>query len=411
MHVVFTANVVLFLAFAVWYLSRRYFPADDSQRSDFVLLCLITLAIRVLYVALFVAFFPERVISPDGARYFYEIQQIVWEPWEWNPLTGEGPYYQATAKMGMSYLYGVVLFLYQIDSLYGVLVLNIVYSFFAGVIVFLLTRELSDASVPPLLAMCAVALYPETLFWTARIARENVTLLLVPALLYVSIRAYRTHRSRYLLYIFTILALLLLVRAQLVLIGFLIAAYFMILSLKVNRGYKAALLALSLGAVLYASFALIETQIERAVGASVLQYVTIDFAFWLSQLSTFSANIGGVLTPVARGSYGMVGLAMFPFVLFVGILFLMAVVGFRQVFRGHTTAAGLLLFITISFLGMLAAIGLVNIRFRATVAPLIISVVCVSAYYYWVRLGLPRISLLSSFPGYDPRPRHSWINR
>lgn len=397
-HLIFTLNTAILTGLIVWFVARASFPSRPRDQRRVLLASVIVVATRVAFVVLFNLALPERGLSPDETRYLFEMQQIASAPWAWNPFTGTGPYYYATPKMGMSYLYGIIMFIHGIDSLYAVLVLNVVFGLLTALTVFFLTARLSYSLTPAYLAMLLTAVYPETLFWTARVTRENLTLFLVPALIYACIRLYETSHVWYLVYATAAIGSLLLVRAQLVMFTILIVGYF---GFRTLRGEK-RIRALSFFAVaivlLYAGFSLFEAQIRRAAGNEALRLLSLDPGFWASQGSTFLWNLGGVLTPVARGSYGTIGLLMIPFALAVSVLLLLTVIRFRRIFVANITAAGLLFFLSLCFLMALALVGRINIRFRSTVAPLLLSLISVSAHYYWVRWRLPRVRLWSS-PG------------
>src|SRR3546814_794433 len=151
---------------------------------------------------------PDKVIYKDALRYFNEIQGIAEAFWEWNPITGTGPGYAQTPKMGMSYLYGIVLGLHQAPTLAGVLVLNVVMLYFTAFMVFLTVLRLTRNPTAAIGSMLLVAVYPETIFWTIRPARDNLTLFLTVALVYASILLFETHRIRWLLIFLMIIALL-----------------------------------------------------------------------------------------------------------------------------------------------------------------------------------------------------------
>jgi hypothetical protein len=398
LHAVFTANMALLVLLVVWRFTRRAAGRAGVDRRRLVLASIAVVALRVAFIAMFKLALPDRGPSPDEQRYFSEIQQIAHAPWQWNPFTGTGPYYQVTAKMGMSYLYGSVLFLHRIDSLYGVLVLNVVFGLFTSLAVYLLTSRLSRSSTPAVIAMLLTAVYPETLFWTARVTRENMTLFLVPMLVYTSIRLFETYRLRHVVFALLEMAALLLVRAQLVMFAVLIIAFFGVRALLARNRARAIGVTLVASSLLAIGFSALKDQIRRAGGSEALKLLSADPDFWSERGAGFFENLGGVLSPVARGSYGAVGILMAPFALAVLVLSALTILRFRRIFAANLTAARLVAFLSVSFLLALALVGRVNIRFRSTVAPLLLSLISVSMHYYWTRLGLPRISMLSLRP-------------
>lgn len=392
-HLVFTANLAVVTAVLVWAMARSgYVPR--LHRSAFYLFTGAVVIVNVLFVLLFVSFLPDWITTTDGERYMYEIRGIAAAPREWNPFTGEGSrYYEVTPKMGMSYLYGVILFLHQIDSLYAVLALNIVFSLLTSLTVFALTRLLHPAVLPALLAMLASAVYPEMLFWTGRVVRENVTLFLVPLLVLASIRFHDTRQARYVLVVVATCVALFLVRIQLVFFAFLIVAFYAVVGLRSAARWKAMLATVAGVAGLVVAFGWIETQMRRAVGGSLLDFFSLNPAFYAEQAVLMVQNLGSVITPVARGSYGALGLLIAPAVAAVLGLFVLALVRRRVIFGEQAQVAGLLIFLSATFMLLLAASGVINIRFRSTVAPLLIPLVSVTAVHYWRTFRLPAVRL------------------
>src|SRR3546814_6507799 len=98
--------------------------------------------------------------------------------------------------------------------------------YFTAFMVFLTVLRLTRNPTAAIGSMLLVAVYPETIFWTIRPARENLTLFLTVALVYASILLFETHRIRWLLIFIMITALLLLTRAQLVFFSALIVVYY-----------------------------------------------------------------------------------------------------------------------------------------------------------------------------------------
>lgn len=393
-HAVLFANLLGLAVLVAYATGERLFADDEVGRRKYWLACGALLALNLALVLLVAAFLPSMMVTPDGRRYLFEIREIAMAPWEWNPITGSGPYYQVTAKMGMSYLYGVILFLHQVDSLGAVLALNVFFSFLTGIAVFFLTRAIADDLRPAIVAMLFTAVFPEMAFWTARVARENLSLLFLPAFVYCCVRAFQTFRPKYLAWGVVLLFAILLTRAQLALFGVLILVYFAVASLR--SGPKARVAgALAVGTLsLYLAYPVIEAQIARAVGRSFLQYTTFDPSFWMQQGEPLVQNIGSLLTPVARGSNGALGLLIAPFMLLTFALVGWVVIRFRAIFGERAVVAGLLLFLSALFLAMLAVTGAINIRFRSTVAPLLLPVLAVTVVHLWDRWSLPRIRLL-----------------
>jgi uncharacterized protein YacL len=123
------------------------------------------------------------------------------------------------------------------------------------------------------------------------------------------------------------------------------------------------------------------------------RFITLSPGFWLGRLVVFREALPQLMTFVARQRHGVAGLLLAPAFLAIVLLFLLSIVGMARIYRRHLFAAGLLVFVSVGFLLGLACAGLINIRFRATVAPIVIPLISVTAHYYWRRLGLPVIVL------------------
>jgi len=397
LHAVFFTNLAGLTIMAAYWAGWRYFADEAALRQTFWRTCLWVFAANVAFVVFVAVYMPGLILPPDGRRYLFEIQQIAAAPWEWNPFTGAGPGYEVTAKMGMSYLYGVILFFHQIDSLAAVLGINVFFSFLTSIAAFLLVRTVTEDPRPAFLAMLLVAVFPETMFWTARVTRETLTLFLLPIFVYTCIRIYETLKVRYLCIAALLLVLILLTRAQIALFAILIVVYFGFLAVRGERRTQGLLVVAIGGLLLYAVYPIIEMQLVRALGRSFLVYLSWDVEFWLSRWEPFTRTITRVLTPVARGSYGPAGVVLAPAVLAIFALTIFTVLRFRRIFGARAFAAGLLLFLTAVFIVMLGLSGAVNIRFRSTIAPLLLPLLTVTLHRLWASARLPR------FRWYMPR--------
>lgn len=376
-HFIFTGFLLLYLIIFLFIFHRG--------KSTFHFMTLFILIGKVCFVVLFYYMFPERVLSTDGVRYIAEIQSISFVPWEWNPFTGTGPYYAVSAKLGMPYFYGVVLFLFGINSLYGVLALNIVVSYFTSYVVYLLTMEISSSRKVALSAMVVSALYPEILFWNALVVRENLSLLLVSLVLYTSVRAFDTLKLRYFILVVLLSIALLLVRVQLVFFTPLVLLYygfFMIWKSPRNAKIRALLVGLGSAVAFYLGLPLIEQQVRRAIGSGLLRYLTLDPSFWIEQIKRSTASLGKVLSIMPQQGYGSIGLLMVPFSVFTLCAIAVMLFRFKAIFGSRSLKAGLLLFVSVIFILMLAITGSINMRFRSTVAPLIIPLAITSLFRF-----------------------------
>lgn len=396
-HTVFFVNMLGLVVLAGGLVARKIGREDPGIARQFILLSVVVVLVKLFYILVFYQLAPERIFSTDGNRYFFEIQGIASAPWRWNPIEGTGPQYSVSAKMGMSYVYGLILFVHRIDSLFGVLGINLVMAYLTSVMVFLLTMRISDHYEDGLLAFVLCAIYPETLFWNARVVRENFVLLLVPLLVYAAIRLYETQLLRYLAVALMATFLLAITRAQLALLFPLVLAYF---GVTVVCGFErkkvlATVGIMSLLFVLLRGF--IENQIRAAIGSDLLRYMTVDPVFWVRQLENFIRHAPHLLSVYARQEHGLLGIFLVP--VFVSAMALLALtfINFKKIFTKSYFAAGLMAFLTVAFVFVVATFGLINIRFRATVAPLALSLVSVSIGYYWRSLAFPRIALFRSW--------------
>lgn len=392
-HIIFTLNLVGVLACIIGYVARRCFIPSSRAKEHFLLLSVSIIAIKVLYVLIYSSLNPDGVLSTDGGRYLREIQGISAAPWRWNPVAGTGPLYARSPKMGMSYVYGVILFTHRVDSLYGVLALNVLFSYLTCLMVMLLSMKLSVSPTAALVALFAAAVYPETLFWNARVVRENFTLFLIPTLVLCSIRLRETYRIRYLVLALLCTFLLAITRAQLSFFFLLIALYFAAVSIWQNDRKKTITLATFLGILGLLGVGFMKKQIKAAIGSDLLAFLTLDPLFWVSRMDDVCTNLPLLLSVFARQGHGALGVMLAPLFIIMAVLFILSVAQFGKIFHKNRFAAGLLIFLVVTFLFTVSAFGLFNIRFRATVAPLVLALISVSSVHYWHTLRFPTILL------------------
>jgi hypothetical protein len=392
-HIVFTLNLLGAMAFIIGYVAQRFFSPQSKARKRFLLLSAGIVVLKVMYVLAYSTMDPEGVLSTDGERYLGEIQGISEAPWQWNPVAGTGPHYARSPKMGMSYVYGLILFTHRVNSLYGVLALNVFFSYLTCLMVMLLAMKLSDSPTAALVALFAAAVYPETLFWNARVVRENFTLFLTPALTYCAIRLRETYRIRYLALALGCTFFLAITRAQLSLFFLLIVIYFAAVSIWQADRKKTIVMALFLGVLGLLGVSFMKSQIKAAIGSELLDYLTLNPAFWLSRMDDVCSNLPRLLSVFARKGHGAMGVMLAPVFIIIAGLFVLTGIQFRQIFRKNAFAAGLLMFLVGTFLFSVSAFGLFSIRFRATVAPLVLAIIAVSATHYWQALRFPTLVL------------------
>jgi len=394
-HALLIITLLAAVALHALWAARRQFPDNGPRQIGF---CVIAAGILIagstvsLLASLLV---PERVVYGDAVRYYYEILSIAEAPWLWNPLDGTGPYgYDKTPKMGMSYLYGVILGVYQATGLPGVLALNIAALYVTAYSVFLLTLRISGSGTAAAVGMAIVGVYPETLFWVIRPARENITLPLVTLAAYGGIRLFDTGRARWLAGLAVITVALLLTRAQLVLfVGIVFTYYGVVVAGRVffrgslsGAGIVAISLIAAAAAIPYAT-----DQIRAAAGNAVIHViVSLDPIGMLAELGEGGGGDGIRLLP---SGYGAAGLLMLPLVAGTVALAAGTLFRFTRIFRGAVVPAGMVLVMVGAFLAMLTLLGGVSLRFRSAIAPLLIALLAPGAVYYWRVLALPSIAL------------------
>lgn len=397
LHAVFAVNLAGLLALTIWLVARKETVSVGPKAARrFITISALILLLKLCYVLVFTQAFPERILSTDGTRYLYEMRQIAEAPWKWNPITGVGPHYDKSPKMGMSYLYGVILFMHGVDSLYAVLLLNLAFAYLMCLMVYLLTRQLSDAPLPAAMAMLLAAVYPETSYWTARVVRENLTLFLVPALVYLAIRLRTSFRLRDVAAFVGTSVLLVLTRAQLGVILLLTAGYFLASLIWERLRPRTLILTLLMSLAGLGLLSFVKDQIREAVGQKMTRFLTLDLSFWVERLETFFQTAPKLFSFVARGDHGLAGLLLAPAFLAVVLLYLLSILNARRIYPGRSFAAGLMIWVTLGFLFGLACAGLFSIRFRVTIIPLVIPLVAVTAYYYWNLFQFPRLVIRST---------------
>lgn len=397
-----TINLIGLLSFICWRAGKKLYPSvqEGQLRSRFYTLCAAIVCIKIAYVAFFYFQWPEKSVYKDAARYFFEMQGIASAPWLWNPFTGEGPLYNDSAKMGMNWIYGFVMFLHNIDSLYSAFALNIFWGTMICLVVGWLTYELSQSKLAAILATAYAAIYPEILYWHARVLRENFTLFLVPLMAVLCIKFYDSRKLSYALAIAAVFIITLITRAQLSLFLFLIILFYG--AYMIGRSILKAQLVrpiVFLGLVsLVAYFAFEPFKQQFAVGAGVrlFQYFVLDPKFWSMQFEMFLENLPQVLEFSAGGTFGLAGMILFPFVTLTAALFLGMIFNFRKIFGARTKHAAMVLFLICCFIFMLAAFQSFSIRVRSTVAPLILALIAPTLLFYWRSLRLPRIVIKSN---------------
>lgn len=391
-HTLLISTLLVAVALHALTAARRHFLGNGPRQIGFCSIAAGIIAVGATASLFASLLMPDRIVYADAARYYYEIRRIAEAPWLWNPLTGTGPFgYDDTPKMGMSYLYGWILGCFQATSLIGILALNVAFLYITGYAVFLLTLRLSSSATAAAVGMATVGIYPETLFWVIRPARENIALPTVALVAYFGIRLFDTGRLRWMVGLLALSAALLLTRAQLVLFTGLVFTYYgFVVAGRVffrgNLSGAAFVLAALVAAAVVAPFA--AEQIRSAAGSAIFRVMSLDA---LAVIATAERS-NGALRLIPSG-YGAAGLLMLPFAVALVALTIGTLIRFSTIFRGGMVPAGMVLLMIIVFMTMLSVLGSINIRFRSTVAPLLIAFMAPGAVYYWRALALPSITL------------------
>jgi Dolichyl-phosphate-mannose-protein mannosyltransferase len=373
--------LMILLSFLIW-----FFLIPLKKNKSFIVFSSVILLVKVLYVIAFYRIFPEMVTDGDAERYLFEMKKIGENPFLWNPLTGTGPDgYSVTAKMGMPYLYGWIIYIFKGSPLFIALSLNILFSYFTSVVVYFLSLKINKNQTVAVFAMLLSSIYPEILYWSSMLLRENISLLLVALMVYLSIHLWETKKIRYAAIILVVLLLLFIIRIQLIFILPIIIFYYLLTHFKLKM--KNVLVVLGMGIMVWMLYPFVERQIIRAVGSDILQFLTLDPAFWMDSIvNRLIPNLGQVLALIPRGSLSSAGLLYLPFSLFVCAGLIVTALYFKKIFHEHSKKAGLLLFISICFILILAFTNAINIRFRSTIAPLYLVVVASSMHYLYIKV-------------------------
>ena len=345
-----------------------------------------------------------RISRPDEARYLYEIENIGLNPADWNPITGVGPSYDVTPKMGYSYVVGLLQYVFRTEPRLTALAFNVLAGMWLSIAVYHLSFLLSGSTRASVLAAFLSALYPEILFWKATVLRENLSLLLVTILIYVVLRLNLTLRLKYVFVIIGVTFALSLVRAQLALFSVVLVVlslpfYYLRLWKRIESrsGIAGLFTLLVLGLGLLVGWSHLETQIIRASGYAtignlplvpqILYETVIDRSIW--------TNVMAVLSPVARGGQEFTGFLLALFVVPTWGLVLFSLTRFRKIFGEQTRNAMFVLAIILVFILSLAIYEASNIRFRATIAPALIAYLGPVVWYLrgcliWKKKGIPQ---------------------
>ena len=174
---------------------------------------------KICFCGLAAYFFLAQLIYKDADRYYSEIIGIAQDPTCWNAFFARGPWaYEVSNKMGMSYLYGATAYLFGASPLLSVFALNIFLSTMTAILGVLLAREFCGHRRYDAWVLLALSFHPEIFFWSNRVLRENLSIFLVTATVYLCTRLFKKDFLSAGLGLAACLAMTYLTRAQLTLI-------------------------------------------------------------------------------------------------------------------------------------------------------------------------------------------------
>ncbi|MCK4304499.1 MAG: hypothetical protein KAY24_09700 [Candidatus Eisenbacteria sp.] len=358
---------------------------------------LVVLAAKVLFVLAFVLIWPDRIVHKDAGRYFHEMQLIAQYPWLWNPLTGHGPGYHASAKLGMSYVYGWLFWLFHVRSIAAALMLNVFFACLTSLAVYHLTHRIGESRKLAVSAMLLSAIYPETLYWSGRILRENFTLLLVPCLFLSMLALFEKPTVRRSVAFALLSVTVVATRVQLILFVPLILLMFLFVGRQ--RAWKKACYVLAFLAPICLAAPFVGYLLDQTVCNQGGQYLACDPSFWSGKLLAGIMNLPLVLSLVPKMGHGPEGYLMLPFTVWLFAMLAMMVFRFKAVFRRRTREA-LLLFVPCAiYLWMLAMQDAINIRYRVSVMPVLLPLGVVSCSHFWGQWKARWMTRRRSSPG------------
>jgi|GEM_PF-5320547 len=367
----------LFLWFSANLFKRVYLPRGQICRIAGIrlggILTLLYPAKLLIITIVFLVMPTSFVITPDSERYLFEIDGISEAPFLWNPFQGTGPNYMATAKMGMSYIYGVVMYVFQVKSLFAIFMMNCFFSTLISFLVVELSRIISNVSANVITAAFLLSLvHPEVMFWGARVARESMATFCVLYLFLVSSKFAVKFRLSHLFLLGVTSLSLLLVRAQLILfLPLTLVTHLMVNIRKKSRGYSFLLLGVTvLASVLL--FGKLQTYIQKVSGLQMTKVAQSGGAFSVESLKS-------VCTLMPTDVYGDLSFVFLPFNLIVSIGIFLFLGRLRKYLDENRLALTMLL-VCIIFLFAMIQTGGENLRFRASIIPLLCCISCLGIF-------------------------------
>jgi hypothetical protein len=334
------------------------------------------LPFRFAWAIFFFLVAPNWVTSTDSVRYLGEIEQISRGPLLWNPFLGKGPEYRASAKLGMSWLYGSLAHVFDVDPAFLSLLAGVVLSCLTFLLAFELARQVSSVPFVWVGSACLVAVHPQSLYWSGKIVRENLTIFLVAAVFLVGLRLMDRWKVRSLLLLLVLTLALSATRAQLALFGPMVLVAVAWVHFR-ERAWITAISAVSVISVL----PLIEGQIRRA-GAGpreILAYLSPSPEFLSQAVARVIAS--PELVQVKPHAVGAFAWLLLPYSLLGWVGLGVAIWSFRSVFPLARSQAATLMVCSLIYLAVLAAQDLTNFRAQATVLPLLAPVIVAAAWY------------------------------
>lgn len=282
------------------------------------------------------------------------------------------------------------MWLYGLDGLLVPMMINVTASILTAAAAFSIAYMLSSRFQVALLTFFLVALHPELLYWTARIVRENLAVLLVTLMFYGVSKGLlcRWHGlAAYFLVAFLSAAALITVRAQLVyMLPIIFFCAFFVFWRRWLFKPKTLLFLVVFSASLYPLFNYFYRRLDSALASISTEFNRLSLDFLITGGNGVLEHLPRVLTLLPNQEYGTLGFVFFPFSVF---MFGFGLIGAYKVFsgmRGLNSRLGLVVIgVAVCYLITLAVFGSVNIRFRTNVTPLVLVLSALGFHWFWAR--------------------------
>lgn len=349
-----------------------------EQKKDSIMFIIIILLRTFLFI-ISILIFSDIMISADSERYLYEIQQISQNPFGWNPFTGEGiNNYSETPKMGMSYLYGWIIYIFNTDVIYTILLMNYFFAILTIVYLYKIFKFYKFTLMSRILFVC-LSFHPELFLWNVRILRETIGIFLVIYITYIILKYMKEKIDNKDIIMFACANILLfLVRRQLTLLVFIglvfLLAHFIKKLFNNMIIYYFSIISFTL--LFYTFIRLFMLPLLNKVMGSYFSNLFLLKPYYISEsLKKFIPNTIQMFSLISEG-YGFMGIFIIPFNILKIIFLVIIIISF---FKCRDHSIKMLTIVTILFYFSLLLNNSVNIRFAIYVTPLIF--ICVNYYF------------------------------